>query len=319
MYLFFLSNIHKPSAEINADLKATSFWCKFIPPHPTHPRFSDQKTLKIITAPILDDIEIPTYPKMTNGTVFPPTWLSIARQDPGPETDAAWAVFEKVLTHAITSDQVRALGKDPSTVAKFEDEYWGLGDDAYMAQMDVFHQIHCINVLRSAAFEDHPQTTKKKEKKDKMYWIHMHHCVDIALQNIQCHASTDLLTLSWMDSRSKPWPDFSVWHQCRDIDTLVRWQRENAVDPVKFDRMPVPEGAYRLRAPWLEYAEGEERWPEGWSGPLHEDHLDEYYRPRPENHRGQQMHGAFEDFDGDEEMGEDGFGANVGDHWEHHH
>lgn len=220
---------------------------------------------------------------MVNGTLFPPEWLSIARQDPGPETDAAWHVYEKVLTHVITKDQVIKLGKDPETVARFEDDYWGFGDDAYMAQMDVFHQIHCINLLRKAAFEDHPKTTTPKEKKDKMYWIHLHHCVDIALQNIKCTGTTELLTLSWMDGREIPWPNFSVYHQCRDFDTLVQWQQENAVDAAKFDRTPKPKDAVTLRAPWMEYLASDTRYPEGWTGPLYDvgplfgDEADSHY------------------------------------------
>lgn len=76
---------------------------------------------------------------MLNGTLFALPEVSIAREEPGAENDEAWHKFEKVLTHVVTREQILKLGKDPDTVARFNDEYWGLGDDAYMVQLDVMH------------------------------------------------------------------------------------------------------------------------------------------------------------------------------------
>jgi hypothetical protein len=65
------------------------------------------------------------------------------------------------------------MGKDPSTVAKLEDADRGLGDDdAYVAIMDVYHQLHCLNTPRKLAYAEYYNTvspaahnhTKKKAK-----------------------------------------------------------------------------------------------------------------------------------------------------------
>lgn len=92
-----------------------------------------------LIAPILDDIEIPRYNTMLNGTLFALPEVSVAREEPSAENDAAWAQYEKVLTHVVTREQIIKLGKDPDTVARFDDEYWNMGDDAYMVQLDVMH------------------------------------------------------------------------------------------------------------------------------------------------------------------------------------
>jgi hypothetical protein len=83
-----------------------------------------------------------------------------------------------------------------------------------------------------------------------MDWVHLGHCVDMLLQNIKCTANTEVLTLSWMEEHSEPWPDFSINRQCGDFDLLLKWQEEHAIDYQKFDEMPVPEGAYLFPAPW---------------------------------------------------------------------
>ena len=77
---------------------------------------------------------------MMNATLYPGPDPGFARQYPNEEADAMWDELELLRTIPISKDDVLKLGKDPETVAKFEDKYWGLGDDAYMAQIDVFHQ-----------------------------------------------------------------------------------------------------------------------------------------------------------------------------------
>lgn len=91
-------------------------------------------------SPILDKLDIKTSTKMMNATLYPGLNPSYARQRPNPEADAWWDELELLRTIPISREDVIKLGKDPEIVAKFEDRYWGLGGDAYMAQVDVFHQ-----------------------------------------------------------------------------------------------------------------------------------------------------------------------------------
>jgi hypothetical protein len=92
------------------------------------------------TAPVIEKVEIKTSVQMMNATLFPGQNPGFARQYPNPEADAIWDKFELLKTVPITKEDIIKLGKDPESVAKFDDPYWGLGDDAYMAQVDVFHQ-----------------------------------------------------------------------------------------------------------------------------------------------------------------------------------
>jgi len=75
----------------------------------------------------------------------------------------------------------------------------------------------------------------------------------MTLQNIKCHASTDLLTVVWMEHRPIPWVDFSINKQCRDFDTILQYNIEHAVDKDKFDAMPKPENAYIWPGPWIKH------------------------------------------------------------------
>jgi hypothetical protein len=74
---------------------------------------------------------------------------SIYIQDPSPEVDAAWnhiaADSSPIIT--VNSNQAIRLGRDPNIIVKAPED-WGFGSDAYPAQIDVFHEIHCLNMLR---------------------------------------------------------------------------------------------------------------------------------------------------------------------------
>jgi Mycotoxin biosynthesis protein UstYa len=135
--------------------------------------------LLIGIAPILEEIHIPMYTTRINGTLFAPEHPSIARQAPSPEVDAAWEDLEFQRTFLVTKADVIKMGKDPATVARFDNEYWGFGEDAYMARMDIFHQLHCFNSLRAMAFANYDQQPVPQTKLGR---IHIGHCADILFQ-----------------------------------------------------------------------------------------------------------------------------------------
>ncbi|KAG4438818.1 hypothetical protein IFR05_005709 [Cadophora sp. M221] len=225
-------------------------------------------------SPILDKFDLPTFVQQINGTLLMPKESSIARQDPNPEADAIWEDLELIRTIVISGDEVRKLGKDPATAAKFDNEYWGFGDDAYMAQIDVFHQLHCLNELRKLTYpayynsfpnstsesgHDHEHGHHARSRYSKLWQIHIGHCVDILMQNIMCNANTDLITLQWMETQDNPFPDFSINHQCRDFNALVDWRERNAVDMKKWDEMRKPVGVKEVPLPegyWETFGKG---------------------------------------------------------------
>lgn len=111
---------------------------------------------------------------------------------PSAEVDAAWQRLANTQTTSISSEEARTMGYEPSKLAKFSDDM-GLGDDAYVVEIDVFHQIHCLNTLRMNVnfmhyygdiFPDGVPNAKHIE--------HVTHCQYALLQNIMCHSDVDV-------------------------------------------------------------------------------------------------------------------------------
>ncbi|RGP78626.1 hypothetical protein FLONG3_3248 [Fusarium longipes] len=207
-------------------------------------------------SPVLDSISFEMNTVKTEGGLFeaknPSKWRNSLKPD--PEVDEAWEDLEIIRVFPITEAEVRRLGKDPELLVKFPQEY-GLGDNAYMAQIDMFHQIHCLNLLRHLAWAEYNRNGTAKKPFSDLHWIHVSHCTDILMQNLMCNGNLDIVTFNWVETQSNPFPDFDVNHKCRDFDAIYEWQDKHSVPkewgrnvtrPAGAKQIPISEEYYRI-------------------------------------------------------------------------
>lgn len=248
--VLFVSIPYRSSNQLNEALKQVLSYCMatrslHIMPSLTHP-----------LAPILDEVEIGLVDKQVQGTLFPGPDPLLGRRAPGPETDEEWQNYEIQRNFVLSRDQVEKLGKDPAKTAKYPEELFGFGDEAYIGGMDIFHQIHCFDAIRKEAFKDYywdgeryhlemygPETGPPKRKHSEIFWLHLRHCTDIILQSLMCSADAGMTTYMWLETQEKPFPDFSVNRKCTNFDALEQWRNENAVDIDQVAQVRKPEGA----------------------------------------------------------------------------
>ncbi|KAF2796337.1 hypothetical protein K505DRAFT_300397 [Melanomma pulvis-pyrius CBS 109.77] len=195
-------------------------------------------------SPVHDRFDLdPTFKKI-NGTFYrPKDGGSIARQQPNPKADAIWDEWELTRVYPITREEIIKMGKDPTTVAKLDNDVWGLGDDAHAAIFDAYHQIHCLNSLRHIAYGEYYNLSMARAHTIKQREIHINHCIDILLQGIQCNANLDLIPLHWVETQEYPFPDMSINKKCVNFDKFTDWRKENTIDMDKYVKvMQRPEG-----------------------------------------------------------------------------
>lgn len=58
------------------------------------------------------------------------------------------------------------------------------------------------------------------------------HCIDIIRQSLMCSADTGIFSYVWVEGYPRPFPDFSVYHKCRNFDVVLDWAKENQVTDV---------------------------------------------------------------------------------------
>ncbi|KAK8094989.1 hypothetical protein PG997_001674 [Apiospora hydei] len=219
-----------------------------------------------ISAPIFDEVDLKLQYQKFNGRIHDN--ISIYRQDPSPEVDAAWDRLSAEGIEIITVDEdaVVLSGKTPGLSVKAPLS-WGRGDQAYVAQVDVFHQIHCLNELRKEInfgyYYGADGRLNRPGGPPADHVEHKRHCLHMLLQNLMCHADVDVITHNWMHydvpdqpnrPAAEPFADFNVIKKCRDFEALLGWAQRNAVRdlPKRWAELKMPEGA--------EYVEGDGYW-----------------------------------------------------------
>ncbi|MCJ1308697.1 hypothetical protein MMC25_002351 [Agyrium rufum] len=205
-------------------------------------------------SPVMDKIHIPLINKKIDASLFPEPGNPehIYRMRPSPEVDAAWERISHIGMHALTRQEVEDIGKNATECAKTMPD-WGYGPDTFMGEVDVFHQLHCLDALRRTNVLNYDYYWGKNwgYEPPVMFESHVDHCIDILRQNIMCNADMDMLTYNWRHTQHNPFPDVGANKVCRDFDALLRWQEEVEMkdEPAKWEKIVRPADAVLLEMP----------------------------------------------------------------------
>ncbi|KAI5777085.1 hypothetical protein EDC01DRAFT_624565, partial [Geopyxis carbonaria] len=135
---------------------------------------------------------------------------------PTPELDKHWNRLMSLGMVRITPSDLHALGRDS----------YALHDGSgHLGFVDVFHQLHCLNMVRMCLYSGSglygcPDTSGS---------YHTNHCIDILRQAIMCHADTNIVTWDWEPGRDKPVANGTVEHTCRNFEEVFDWTMERRV------------------------------------------------------------------------------------------
>lgn len=91
----------------------------------------------------------------------------------------------------------------------------------YVVQLDVFHQLHCLNRLRKLLY---PQVYH-----DTVY--HLEHGVESLRQSLQCASDTSTIFWEWSPANAKMVGNTATTtHTCRDFDRMRDWAVQHRLD-----------------------------------------------------------------------------------------
>ncbi|KAJ5279202.1 hypothetical protein N7478_004574 [Penicillium angulare] len=90
-----------------------------------------------------------------------------------------------------------------------------------IVSIDVFHQLHCLNLLRQGLYPDY----YTKHDPEPEYTIHRNHCLDHIRQALMCHVDVTPIPVIWAEKEGRPYNDFQVEHTCRNFGKVKEWAK----------------------------------------------------------------------------------------------
>ncbi|KAL1754605.1 hypothetical protein FB107DRAFT_275608 [Schizophyllum commune] len=95
----------------------------------------------------------------------------------------------------------------------------------YFGQLDVFHQLHCLNYLRMGLT---PERYRHVIQKDLLEYEHLNHCIDSIRQSLMCSSDVSVNVWQWSEQHQSVVGRLNVAHSCRNFDKIRDWARERA-------------------------------------------------------------------------------------------
>ncbi|CAL1712046.1 unnamed protein product [Somion occarium] len=105
------------------------------------------------------------------------------------------------------------------------------GEDGYIAGLSVFHQLHCLNVIRRSLRPDYyadPITGAIAGIMPNKLSEHISHCIDDLRQSAMC--SADISVIVWQENgdnntTAQASPRMDSAHTCRNFTRIVDWAK----------------------------------------------------------------------------------------------
>ncbi|KAH8897640.1 tat pathway signal sequence [Thozetella sp. PMI_491] len=147
------------------------------------------------------------------------------------EVDAQWdELYNQVLISQITAE---SAGRLPNATTPFTND-----TSHYIVELDVFHQLHCLNMLRKLAYPEVYKidlTSGSEEAADNIY--HMEHCYEQLRQSLQCSSDISTIYWEWSEMKQKMVGNVGTTHTCKNFEKIRDWAVEHkAQTDLDFDK-----------------------------------------------------------------------------------
>ncbi|OJJ42237.1 hypothetical protein ASPZODRAFT_155448 [Penicilliopsis zonata CBS 506.65] len=103
--------------------------------------------------------------------------------------------------------------------------------DEYIVELDVFHQLHCLNLVRLKAWTaENPEYGDNGVNPHLQKMDHIDHCIDTMRQSLMCSADISPIVWNWDPASQSAKGRASTLHTCRDFEAIRQWAIEHHTD-----------------------------------------------------------------------------------------
>ncbi|KAJ7062079.1 hypothetical protein C8F01DRAFT_1284132 [Mycena amicta] len=174
---------------------------------------------KVLYSPALDAVEheVRVYNVGFTGDLSPFQIPS------SPKLDMLWSDLYNFGISRITKEEAAQLPNKTHAIP---------GDPGhYIAELDVFHNLHCLNKVRMALDPDYypdwrMSTSNNWIETQKNATEHVNHCVDWIRQSLMCAGDTSVIVWQWKNWANASLVQGNVAHTCRKFDKIQDWAKD---------------------------------------------------------------------------------------------
>jgi hypothetical protein len=146
-------------------------------------------------------------------------WLRVVRQ-----ADMMCTVPDTMISR----DEMIKMGLNPDGALEITDPR--TGKHGYRVAVEVFHQLHCLNLLRQNNYKSYyrPMGGDTADEPDDLSG-HIDHCIDALRQFVMCQGDVNVFSFRFPFGDGDPWPDYTTPHVCRNFESIRNWAIEHGV------------------------------------------------------------------------------------------
>lgn len=149
---------------------------------------------------------------------------------PSLETDIAWHELMGNMSIRVSKAELEAHGQKSVQ----------LPGGGYLAWLGVFHELHCVKMLRQWSYREHYHPNMTAHDRQHLE-VHIDHCIDWLRSAAMCHADTSALATFKWDKTDKPMLDTRrVPHRCVDWEEMLSSHKNRMVSHEEVASMTNP-------------------------------------------------------------------------------
>ncbi|KAJ7445649.1 hypothetical protein FB451DRAFT_1148732 [Mycena latifolia] len=145
--------------------------------------------------------------------------IPIYERRPSAAVDEAWNALYSVAQTTMSRTEAMQL----------PNRTWPLlrRPERYIFSLDVFHQLHCLDILRQQLHPGHNYSHVPRG--------HIRHCIGAIRQALMCSADTSTIVWQWSDELQVAEQRDDVVHVCRDFDHIRDWASKRTFEDAESD------------------------------------------------------------------------------------
>lgn len=138
---------------------------------------------------------------------------------PSDSNNALWSSLTDVGMYVMTASEYAQVNFETAPLHDSQ-------GSQYLVMLEVFHQLHCLNVLRLQVYQPGGLESLEEQARAKKE-IHVNHCVDYLRQVLMCHGDMTPITIQTKEDHWPPYEArFDIRHTCRDFERLHAFAAE---------------------------------------------------------------------------------------------